>query len=47
MDDNFYQKFDDGKNRGGKFKSSVLVPFVSGVVGASLVVGTCFGVPSI
>lgn len=46
MDDNFYQKFDDGKNRGGKFKSSVLVPFVSGVVGASLVVGTCFGVPS-
>ena len=47
MDDNFYQKFDDGKNGSGKFKSSVLVPFVSGVVGASLVVGTCFGVPSI
>lgn len=47
MDDNFYQKFDDGKNGSGKFKSSILVPFVSGIVGASLVVGTCFGVPSI
>ncbi|MGN1326788.1 MAG: S1C family serine protease [Clostridia bacterium] len=29
------------------FGKSVIVPFVSGVLGATLVVGTCFGVPSI
>lgn len=29
------------------FGKSILVPFVSGVVGASLVVGTCFGVPTL
>lgn len=44
MSDNFYEKFDEEKH---SFKSSVFVPFVSGIVGASLVVGTCFGVPTI
>ena len=34
------------RNRGG-FSRSVAVPFLSGLVGASLVIGTCFGVPSI
>lgn len=34
------------KNKGG-FSRTVAVPFLSGIVGASLVVGTCFGVPSI
>ena len=29
------------------FCKSVLVPFFSGIVGCSLVIGTCFGVPSI
>lgn len=29
------------------FGKSILVPFVSGIVGASLVVGTCFGVPTL
>ena len=29
------------------FGKSVLLPFVSGVVGCSIVIGTCFGVPSI
>lgn len=29
------------------FGKSVLLPFVSGVVGCSVVIGTCFGVPSI
>ena len=29
------------------FSRSVFVPFLSGVLGASLVLGTCFGVPSI
>lgn len=29
------------------FKNHVVVPFISGVLGCSLVIGTCFGVPSI
>lgn len=29
------------------FGKSVLLPFFSGVVGCAVVVGTCFGVPSI
>ena len=34
------------KNKSG-FGKSVILPFVSGVVGCSVVIGTCFGVPSI
>lgn len=34
------------KNKSG-FGKSVLLPFVSGVLGCSVVLGTCFGVPSI
>lgn len=33
--------------RSGGFGRTVFVPFVSGVIGATLVIGTCFGVPSI
>ena len=47
MDDNFYQKFDSERKSSKKIGSNVVVPFVSGVLGASLVIGTCFGVPSI
>lgn len=31
-----------GKN---SFSKSVLIPFFSGILGTSLVIGTCFGVP--
>ena len=34
------------KNKSG-FGKSVLLPYVSGVVGCSVVIGTCFGIPSI
>lgn len=47
MDSNFYQKFDNESNSSKNFKVSILAPFISGVVGASLVLGVCFGVPSI
>ena len=47
MDDNFYQKFDEESKKSKISASNILVPFVSGVLGATLVVGTCFGVPSI
>lgn len=29
------------------FSKSVLIPFFSGVLGTTLVIGTCFGVPQI
>lgn len=29
------------------FTKSIILPFVSGIIGASLVVGTCFGIPKI
>lgn len=29
------------------FGGSVLIPFFSGILGTSLVIGTCFGVPTI
>ncbi len=35
------------EKKGGSFGKSVLLPFMSGVLGAALVVGTCFSVPSI
>ena len=30
-----------------KFKSNVVIPFLSGVIGCSVVIGTCFGIPEI
>ena len=35
------------KEKKGTFKHNVLIPFLSGVVGCSVVIGTCFGVPEI
>ena len=43
--DNHFKKADKTKNTG--FGKTVFVPFLSGVVGAGLVVGICFGVPEI
>lgn len=39
-----YEKSDRPKSGFGK---SVIIPFISGVVGCTFVIGTCFGVPSI
>lgn len=44
--DNSFKK-SSVKNSNGGFGKTVVVPFLSGVVGATLVVGTCFGVPTI
>lgn len=35
------------KNQNGSFGKNVVTPFISGVLGCSLVLGTCFGVPNI
>lgn len=47
MNEDFFQKFDGKQQGSGRFTNRVLVPFISGVSGAILVVGTCFGVPLI
>lgn len=48
MNNNFENIFEDEpKRKSHGFKNNVVVPFLSGVVGCSLVIGTCFGVPSI
>ena len=46
---NFPQKNSKAFKEKGKtgFGKSVLIPFCSGVIGAALVVGTCFGIPTI
>lgn len=40
-------KKDTTPKKSNNFGKTVFVPFLSGIVGATLVVGTCFGVPSI
>ncbi len=46
--DDFYKKFSsDTSKKSGTFKSNVFLPFISGVLGATLVVGLAFGVPNI
>ena len=46
-----YNSFDTNttkqKNKGNSFGKTVLLPFTCGVLGAGIVIGTCFGVPSI
>ena len=38
--------FSNDTNKGkNSFLKTVLVPFFSGILGTSLVIGTCFGVP--
>ncbi len=46
--ENTYRKIVmDSKRSSSGFGKSVLVPFASGIIGATLVVGTCFGVPAV
>lgn len=49
MNDNEFKNVigDSRASRSNSFGKNVLVPFISGILGCSLVIGTCFGVPSI
>lgn len=40
-------KFTDTKRPKGNFGKTIAVPFLSGILGAGLVLGTCFGIPGI
>lgn len=42
--DSFYQDEKKGENNIGR---TIFVPFISGILGSALVVGTCFGIPSV
>lgn len=44
-----YKNYENNKKQKSRtgFGKSILLPFVSGVVGCAVVVGTCFGIPSI
>lgn len=44
--ENAFKKSSEFKN-GGSFGRSIFVSFISGIVGTSLVIGVCFGTPSI
>lgn len=37
----------NNKKEKSDFSKTVLIPFISGIVGCSVVIGTCFGIPSI
>ena len=45
--DDIYRKFESNTSKSGNFKSNFLIPFISGILGASMVVGLCFGIPNI
>lgn len=44
-----YLTFDkkDNKRGGFSFGKTVAIPFISGIVGCAVVLGACFGIPSI
>ena len=46
-DNDFYKKFSTDTPKSNSFKSNFLIPFISGVLGTTLVLGLAFGVPSI
>ena len=39
--------FNEKKEKNSNFGNTVAIPFLSGLLGAGLVIGTCFGIPSI
>jgi len=45
--DTNYKKFYSQDNTKTSFSRSIILPFFSGIVGCSLVLGTCFGIPTI
>ena len=47
MEENNFKSVSVAKPRNPSFLKTIIIPFVSGIVGASLVIGVCFGVPSV
>lgn len=47
MEENNFKSVSITKPRNPSFLKTIVIPFVSGIIGASLVIGICFGVPTI
>ncbi len=47
MEENSFKSVSMTKSHTNNFSKTIFLPFLSGVIGASLVVGVCFGVPKI
>ena len=45
--DDFYKNFNTDSPKSAGFKSSIFLPFLSGVLGATLVLGVAFGMPNV
>ena len=45
--DDFYKKFNIETEKSSNFKSNIFIPFLSGILGACLVISLAFGVPNI
>lgn len=45
--ENAFKSVNTPKSGNNSFTKSIILPFVSGIIGASLVIGTCFGIPKI
>ena len=46
-DNNFYQKFNSNSQKKTGFASRIFIPFISGLVGAVLIVALIFSIPNI
>lgn len=46
-DDNFYKNFNSNSSNFASFKNSFIIPFISGLLGTTLVIGIAFGVPNV
>ena len=44
---NYTTSYTNNHNHSSGFGKTILLPFISGITGCALVIGTCFGVPSI
>lgn len=47
MEENNFKSISVSKPRNPSFFKTILLPFISGIIGAGLVIGICFGVPTI
>lgn len=47
MENNEFEKIINNNHSSNSFFKSILIPFISGVLGCSLVLGTCFAIPNI
>ena len=45
--DDIYKKFNLDTKKSGSFKSNIFVPFISGALGATIVISLAFGIPNV